>query len=69
MDQRPIIPYLQVGSDVTALVPPFPGHHRLAGHLSDLWPVRLLFGLTLVLLMVALKRMKIFQAIKMGETV
>jgi putative ABC transport system permease protein len=63
------IPYLQVGTEVTARVPPFqviiawPAIYQIYGLFT------LLFGLTLVLLMVALQRMKIFQAIKMGETV
>ena len=63
------IPYLQVGSEVAARVPPFqviiawPAIYQIYGLFT------LLFGLTLVLLMVALQRMKIFQAIKMGETV
>jgi len=63
------IPYLQVGSDVASRVPPF--------QVMIAWPViyqmyalfALLFGVTLVLLVAALQRMKIFQAIKMGETV
>ena len=63
------IPYLQVGSDVTARIPPFrviiawPAIYQIYGLFA------LLFGVTLVLLVVALQRMKIFQAIKMGETV
>jgi putative ABC transport system permease protein len=63
------IPYLQVGSEVTARIPPFrviiawPAIYQLYGLFA------LLFGVTLVLLVVALQRMKIFQAIKMGETV
>ncbi len=62
------IPFLQVGSEVTARVPPFqviiawPAIYQIYGLFA------LLFGVTLVLLVVALQRMKIFQAIKMGET-
>jgi putative ABC transport system permease protein len=63
------IPYLQVGSEVTARIPPFqviiawPAIYQIYGLFA------LLFGVTLALLVVALQRMKIFQAIKMGETV
>jgi putative ABC transport system permease protein len=63
------IPYLQVGSEMTARIPPFqviiawPAIFQIYGLFA------LLFGGTLMLLVVALQRMKIFQAIKMGETV
>ena len=63
------IPYLQIGAGATAMIPPF--------DVEIAWPaimrIYLLFG---VLFLVALSilagfllRMKIFQAIKLGETV
>jgi len=63
------IPYLQVGDEATARVPPF--------LVEIAWPaifrIYALFGLlfvaALVVLAVLLIRMKIYQAIKLGETV
>jgi len=63
------IPYLQVGTEVGARVPPF--------LVEIAWPAifriyalfGLLFVVALVVLAILLLRMKIFQAIKLGETV
>ena len=63
------IPYLQVGDSITDLVPPF--------LVMIAWPAitriyalfGLLFAVALTVLAVLLLRMKIFQAIKLGETV
>ncbi len=63
------IPFLQIGSKLSALIPPF--------HVIVAWPAifqiylmfAVLFGITLAILLVSLRRMKIFQAIKLGETV
>lgn len=63
------IPYLQIGARETDLVPPY--------LVEIAWPaileIYVLFGLmfvvALVVLAAALRRMKIFQAIKLGETV
>jgi len=63
------IPFLQVGADVTARVPSF--------LVEIAWPaifqIYLLFGLLFIValigLVLLLLRMKIFQAIKLGETV
>ena len=63
------IPYLQVGADITARTPPY--------LVEIAWPaifrIHLLFGLlflaALIVLTILLLRMKIFQAIKLGETV
>ena len=63
------IPFLQIGSRLSALVPPFqvliawPAIFQIYGMLV------LLFGVTLVILLASLRSMKIFQAIKLGETV
>ncbi|MGC8780952.1 MAG: FtsX-like permease family protein [Anaerolineae bacterium] len=63
------IPYLQVGAGPAARVPPFvviiawPTILRIYGLMG------LLFVITLILLAALLLRMRIFQAVKMGETV
>jgi putative ABC transport system permease protein len=63
------IPYLQIGTDISSIIPPF--------EIIIAWPeiIRIyalfggLFVITLVILVILLQRMKIFQAIKLGETV
>jgi putative ABC transport system permease protein len=63
------IPYLQIGSQMSALIPPF--------KVLIAWPMIFqiylmfagLFGVTLIVLLISLRRMRIFQAIKLGETV
>ncbi|MEN4042854.1 MAG: hypothetical protein ROW39_10945, partial [Anaerolineaceae bacterium] len=63
------IPYLQIGLDAASRVPPF--------QVEVAWPaifqIYSLFGalflVTLVVLVILLRRMKIFQAIKLGETI
>jgi putative ABC transport system permease protein len=63
------IPYLQIGSQLSALVPPF--------RILIAWPMifqiylmfAVLFAVTLVVLLISLQRMRIFQAIKLGESV
>jgi len=63
------IPFLQVGAGAAARVPPFvvviawPTILRIYGLMG------LLFVITLILLAALLLRMRIFQAVKMGETV
>jgi putative ABC transport system permease protein len=63
------IPYLQIGADPATRIPPY---------LVDIaWPaifqIYTLFGLlflvTLIILVILLRRMRIFEAIKLGETV
>jgi len=62
------IPYLQVGSGAEAQTPPF----VVQIHWPSVFQIYLLFGalfiFALAVLVVLLMRMKIFQAIKMGET-
>lgn len=66
---RLFIPFLQIGSRESALVPPF--------QVLIAWPMILqiyamlvvLFGATLVIVYFSLRKMRIFQAIKLGETV
>ena len=62
------IPYLQVGSSPEAQTPPF----VVQIHWSSVFKIYLLFGVlfifALAILIVLLMRMKIFQAIKMGDT-
>jgi putative ABC transport system permease protein len=63
------IPYLQIGSDPTSKIPPY--------LVEIAWPavfqIYALFGLlflvTLIVLVILLRRMRIFEAIKLGETV
>jgi len=63
------IPYLQIGTDAASMIPPFqviiawPEIFRIYQLFSGL------FIITLVILVILLQRMKIFQAIKLGETV
>jgi putative ABC transport system permease protein len=63
------IPYLQIGNDIAARIPPYkviiawPAIYQIYGLFG------VLFGATLVVLIILLQRMKIFQAIKLGETV
>jgi putative ABC transport system permease protein len=63
------IPYLQIGTDVTANIPPFTVDvaWQAVGRLYILFGG--LFVVALGVLMVLLTRMKVFQAIKLGETV
>ncbi len=66
---RVYIPYLQVGLDAASRVPPF--HVEVAW--TAVFQMYALFGalfiVTLIALVVLLRRIKIFQAIKLGETV
>jgi putative ABC transport system permease protein len=65
---KTFVPYLQIGGDMTARVPPFiveiawPALFRLYGLFA------LLFVVALIILVRLLTRMKLFQAIKLGET-
>jgi putative ABC transport system permease protein len=62
------IPYLQVGADKTALVPPFVV--QIAW--DELWTIYAVFGvmfvLAVIVLIVLLLRMRVFEAVKLGET-
>jgi putative ABC transport system permease protein len=66
---RTFVPYLQIGGDMTARVPPFvveiawPALFRLYALFG------LLFVVALVILVRLLTQLKLFQAIKLGETV
>lgn len=63
------IPYLQIGADAASRIPPY--------LVEIAWPaifqIYALFGLlflvTLIILVILLRRMRIFEAIKLGETV
>jgi putative ABC transport system permease protein len=66
---KKFIPYLQIGTDVASRVPSF---HVIIAWNSILQIYALfgiLFAITLFVLVILLERMKIFQAIKLGETV
>lgn len=63
------IPYLQVGSTAAALTPPFVVEIAWDAIMRIYALFAVLFFVALVVLAVLLLRMKIFQAIKLGETV
>jgi putative ABC transport system permease protein len=63
------IPYLQVGTEQTARVPPFLVQIDWSSVLSIYMLFILLFAAALLILSILLLRMKIFQAIKLGETI
>jgi putative ABC transport system permease protein len=62
------IPYLQVGSDAASQIPPYVVYVAWQEILRVYALFGLLFIVALVTLVVLLRRMKIFQAIKMGES-
>jgi putative ABC transport system permease protein len=63
------IPYFQVGNDKTALVPPF----VVQVAWQQLGVILVIFGamfvVAVVVLAVLLSRMRVFEAVKLGETV
>ncbi|MEM7112252.1 MAG: ABC transporter permease [Chloroflexota bacterium] len=63
------IPYLQLGGEETALVPPY----LVEIAWSSVWQIYILFGLLFLVALIVLGglllRMKIFQAVKLGETI
>lgn len=63
------IPYLQVGSDPSALVPPFVVLINWQAVFQIYIVFTILFFVTLLVVVNLLRRMKVFQAIKLGETV
>ncbi len=63
------IPYLQIGSDAAALTPPFVVELAWPAIVRIYVLFGLLFAVALGVLVVLLRRMRIFEAIKLGETV
>lgn len=63
------IPYLQIGEEAAARIPPFVVEIAWPAILEIYALFGLLFIVTLVVLVVLLRRMRIFQAIKLGETI
>lgn len=63
------IPYMQVGAETTALIPPFHVLIPWETITQIYWLFLILFGVSLLISVFLLRRMKIFQAIKLGETV
>ncbi|RIK43742.1 MAG: ABC transporter permease [Chloroflexi bacterium] len=63
------IPYLQIGSDIQSMTPPFQVEIAWAAIARIYVLFALLFVVALSVLVAFLLRMKIFQAIKLGETV
>jgi putative ABC transport system permease protein len=63
------IPYFQVGSDKVALVPPFVVQIAW-GQLGTIYAIfGIMFVVAVVVLSFLLVRMKIFEAVKLGEAV
>ena len=62
------IPYLQIGAGAEAQIPPYVVYVAWPAILRVYILFGLLFVVALVTLVILLRRMKIFQAIKMGES-
>jgi putative ABC transport system permease protein len=63
------IPFMQIGREASDLIPPFKVLIAWDSIYRIYWMFGVLFALTLVISVILLRRMKIFQAIKLGETV
>jgi len=63
------IPFMQIGREAADLIPPFKILIAWDSIYQIYWMFGILFGLTLVVSIILLRRMRIFQAIKLGETV
>lgn len=63
------IPFMQIGREASDLIPPFKVLIAWDSIYQIYWMFAILFALTLVISIILLRRMKIFQAIKLGETV
>jgi len=63
------IPFMQIGSESADLIPPFKVLIAWDSIYQIYWMFGILFGLTLVVSIILLRKMRIFQAIKLGETV
>lgn len=63
------IPFMQIGREAADLIPPFKVLIAWDSIYQIYWMFGILFALTLVVSVVLLRRMRIFQAIKLGETV
>jgi putative ABC transport system permease protein len=66
---RLFIPYMQVGSDPSSMVPPFDILINWQAVFQIYFVFGILFVVTLMIVVTLLRRMKVFQAIKLGETV
>jgi putative ABC transport system permease protein len=63
------IPFMQIGSEASDLIPPFKVLIAWDSIYQIYWMFGILFALTLFVSIILLRRMRIFQAIKLGETV
>jgi putative ABC transport system permease protein len=63
------IPFMQIGREASDLIPPFKVLIAWDSIYQIYWMFGILFALTLVVSILLLRRMRIFQAIKLGETV
>jgi putative ABC transport system permease protein len=63
------IPFMQIGQEASDLIPPFKVLIAWDSIYQIYWMFGILFTLTLLVSIILLRRMRIFQAIKLGETV
>ena len=63
------IPYMQVGTNTAELIPPFEVLIPWEMITQIYWLFGALFGISLLISMILLRRMRIFEVIKLGETV
>ncbi|MFN2237383.1 MAG: FtsX-like permease family protein [Anaerolineales bacterium] len=63
------IPFMQIGREASDLIPPFKVLIAWDSIYQIYWMFGILFALTLMVSILLLRRMRIFQAIKLGETV
>ena len=63
------IPFMQIGTEASDLIPPFKVLIAWDSIYQIYYMFGILFALTLVVSIFLLRRMRIFQAIKLGETV
>jgi putative ABC transport system permease protein len=63
------IPFMQIGSEPADLIPPFKVLIAWDSIYQIYYMFGILFGLSLIVSIILLRRMRIFQAIKLGETI
>ena len=63
------IPFMQIGREAADLIPPFKVLIAWDSIYQIYWMFAILFALTLAVSIMLLRRMRIFQSIKLGETV
>jgi putative ABC transport system permease protein len=63
------IPFIQIGTEYFELIPPFKVLIAWDSIYQIYWMFGVLFVLTLNVSIVSLRRMRIFQAVKLGDTI